>query len=149
MHDAPIHARILKMHKPPLACGCIHQRALMRTVHGGVPLVQNHFVLVRAKYVARTQHRLPSLCYPAGRSENVVPTVAFEKLWAFDGVLARRLMKHDAALVQQPRPVRRHGADAQAMLNASSRTGIRMDEVSPSVVVPERARINQTFTRLH
>src|SRR2546421_9219916 len=63
---------LLKMQEPPLAVGGVHQRALVRPVHGRRSLRQYNLLLVWTFNASRPEHDLPARRHTTGGGENVV-----------------------------------------------------------------------------
>src|ERR1043165_7959500 len=133
------------MNEPPLAASSVHQRALMWTIDFCRTLREHDFFLVRSRHIPRTQHKLPSRRHAACGREDVIPTVALQKLRPLNRRMLFRFMENNLSVAQQTRAIRSHRADSQAMLHTRARTSIGMSEICFPIVIPERAGVDQSL----
>src|SRR5688572_16711775 len=117
----------------------------MRAIDLGLPAIHDDPVFVWAIDVFRSQHGLPTGSYSACGCEDVVITVAFVQLRAFDRGMVYAAVKHHLSVVEKLRPVGTHAVDREYAFYAGAAVGPGMDQVGVAVIVPEWRRIDPAF----
>ena len=149
MGDAPVQPAALEVDEPVAAIRRRHPRALMRPVDAAVPLPQDDSVLVLAVNPPTAQHRLPARRHAARGSKDVVPAIPLVDLRAFNRRVICRAVEQEFVLADGVRAVRAHREDTDSALEPDAAVRVGVDDVRPTVVVPERAGVNQPFARPH
>ena len=142
MYDTSRIAHILEMQEPVLSVRRIHPGTLVRSVDGGIALVQDDFLFPGTVNIFRPQYGLPARLHAPCRSEDIVIAVSLIQLRALDGGLGRMTVIDELTVIQHSGAVRFDGRHIQHALEADTASGESSYHISFAVLIPERAGID-------
>ena len=137
------------MQEPVLSVRRIHPGTLVRSVDGGIALVQDDFLFPGTINIFRPQYGLPAGLHAPCRSEDIVIAVSLIQLWALDGGLGRMTVIDELTVIQHSGAVRFDGRHIQHALEADTASGESRHHISFAVLIPERTGIDPTHDLTH
>src|SRR5438132_9153578 len=133
------------MQKPPVAIRRVNQRALVRAVDGRAALGEHDLFLVRTVDAARAKDNLPAHRDAARWRGDVVKAVALVQLRAFERRQLFIDFSHYSPTAGYFRGVGSHRTNVKLVSNPSARAGIGIGQVSLTIVIPKRTRVDESF----
>ena len=148
MDDPSPGVTVLEMQEPVIAGSVSHPAALMRPEDIHVSAVHCHPHLVLTGNSGRPQHQLMPGLDSAGRAEYDILPVTFVELRTLSRDLTVfETVEHGDSVRNRGRAIRRQFPHRKNIVEAAAALGPGMHEPDPSVIVPERARIDHPLPR--
>ena len=149
MYQAAISTYILEVQEPVFSGRSIYPCTLVRTVDRAITLCQHCFPFVRAVYVFGTQYYLPTCGYAACRMEDIIISVTFVELWTFASLVCFMTVEYNARRGNGFSCFGIQFADGDHAFQFGAATCISVYHVYFTVLVPEWASVDDTFSRLY
>ena len=121
----------------------------MRSIDGGIALVQDDFLFPGAINIFRPQYSLPAGLHTPCRSEDIVIAVSLVQLRTLDGRLGRMTVIDELTVIQHSGAVRFDGRHIQHALEADTASGESRHHVCFAVLIPERTGIDPAHYLAH
>ena len=149
MHNTSVSADILKVEEPVFSGRSIHPCTLVRTVDWRVTLREYCFPFVRTVDVFRTQYDLPACRYPAGRMEDIIIVVSLIHFRTFASLMCFVTVEDNTRRSDRCICFRIQFADSDYTFQSGTTSCVCVYHIYFSVFIPERASVNDTFSRFH
>ena len=149
VHDAAVGAFVLEVQEPVVTGGIPHPGSLVRPVDGPGRPCHDDALLPRTLDPLRPEHRLPARRHAPGGSEEIVPALMFVELGPFDRRLRKVTVENGPGRPQEAGSVRIHRRQVEHALQACPGSGDAVREPRPAVLVPKRARVDESLLPHH
>ena len=147
MGNTAIQSPALEVEEPIFPVRRSHPSALMRTIDHGAALLQDNLFLIGAVNAVTAEHSLPAGCHAACRCKNVIQAISLVHFRAFNGWLCALTIKDQVIIADGTLAIPTHGEQTENGLKTDAALCIAVYHPGGTVIIPEGAGINQSFSR--